>query len=56
MRLLEKFGADFKKQFNFKSYKEFFEKAGYTDVNYRLIEGKMPCAVAVIVKESDKGE
>ena len=56
VRLLEKFGADFKKQFNFKSYKEFFEKAGYTDVNYRLIEGKMPCAVAVIVKESDKGE
>ena len=51
VRLLKKLGADFKKQFNFKSYIEFFKTAGYIEnAEYILIEGKMPCAIAIITK------
>ena len=51
VRLLKKLGADFKKQFNFKSYIEFFKTAGYIEnVEYILIDGKMPCAIAIITK------
>ena len=45
-----KAGADFKRQFTLDTYKKFIEDAGYKDVEYTLIEGKIPCAVAVIVK------
>lgn len=50
VRIIEKFGADFKCQFNYKTYKEFFVKAGYSDVEYKLVQGKMPCAIAIITK------
>ena len=50
IRALEQFGADFKKQFDFKSYKEFYAKANLSDVEYVLVEGKMPCAIAIISK------
>ncbi|MDD6626814.1 MAG: class I SAM-dependent methyltransferase [Lachnospiraceae bacterium] len=50
IRILEKFGADFKKQFDFASYQQFFEKTGYKNIEYILVEGKMPCAVAIITK------
>lgn len=50
IRLLEKFGAGFKKQFDFTSYMLFFEKLGYKNVEYSLVKGKMPCAIAVITK------
>lgn len=45
-----KAGADFKRQFTLDTYKMFFEKAGYNNVEYTLIEGRIPCAVAVIGK------
>ena len=45
-----KAGADFKRQFTYDSYKEFIKDAGYKNVEYSLIEGKIPCAVAVITK------
>lgn len=45
-----KAGADFKRQFTFESYQQFFAAAGYTDVKYTMIEGRVPCAVAVIRK------
>lgn len=48
---LEKFGAGFKCQFDLENYKLFFEKAGYTDVNYKVVSGKMPCAISIIIKE-----
>ncbi|MGP1598773.1 class I SAM-dependent methyltransferase [Peptoanaerobacter stomatis] len=49
--LLKNLGADFKKQFDFKSYIEFFKTAGYIEnVEYILIDGKMPCAIAIITK------
>ena len=49
-RLLGKAGANFKRQFDLKSYKEFFRKAGYKDVSFHVVEGRMPCAIAVIEK------
>lgn len=50
VRLLELMGADFKRQFDMDSYRSFFEKAGYKDVEMYVIDGKMPCAVAIITK------
>ena len=41
-------GADFKSQFTFTSYRQFFEDAGFADGTYTMIEGRVPCAVAVI--------
>lgn len=43
-------GADFKRQFNLDSYKKFFEEKGYTRVRYHVVDGRMPCAIAVITK------
>lgn len=51
IKILEKFGANFKQQFDVNSYREFFEKAGYTDIEYKVVYGKMPCAVAIITKK-----
>ena len=45
-----KAGADFKRQFTFDTYKKFIKEAGYKNVDYSWIEGKIPCAVAVIKK------
>ena len=54
VRLLELIGADFKRQFDMDSYRSFFEKAGYEDVEMYVIDGKMPCAVAIITKPGIK--
>lgn len=51
VRLLELAGANFKRQFDIDSYKKFFEDAGYKNVDYFIVEGRMPCAVAVITKQ-----
>ena len=51
VRLLELAGANFKRQFTMDSYKVFFEEAGYQDVDYSIVDGRMPCAVAVITKK-----
>lgn len=45
-----KSGAGFKRQFDLASYKEFFEKAEYKDVQYDVVQGTMPCAIAIIQK------
>lgn len=50
VKLLEKFGAGFKRQFSFETYKEFFAEAGYSDVKFSVINGRMSCVVAVITK------
>ncbi len=49
-KTIGKAGADFKRQFTFDSYQEFFRELGYEDVIYKMIEGRVPCAVAVIKK------
>jgi len=48
---IDRAGADFKREFDMDSYREFFRRAGYEDAEYTLIEGKIPCAVAVIRKK-----
>lgn len=47
-RLLEMMGVSFKREFDEESYKSFFAKMGYKQVEYSLVEGRMPCAIAVI--------
>ncbi len=56
IRLLKKLGANFKRQFNFSTYQAFFAQAGYPNAEFILIEGKLPCAIAVITKEDVKHE
>jgi len=51
VRLLELAGVNFKRQFDFNSYKKFFEDAGYKNVDYFIVNGRMPCAVAIITKQ-----
>lgn len=41
-------GADFKREFTLDTYKQFFADAGYTDGDYALCAGRIPCAVAVL--------
>lgn len=53
VKLFEKAGASFKRQFDLDSYKAFFRDAGYENAEYHVVEGKMPCAVAVIKKRGN---
>lgn len=49
-KILDKFGIGFKRQFSLETYKEFFLKAGHKDVIYDVVEGRMPCGIAIIKK------
>lgn len=49
--IFDKMGAGFKRQFDLDSYKKFFADRGFEDVEYRVAEGRMPCAVAVITNK-----
>ena len=49
--VIKKMGADFKRQFELDSYKKFFEEKGFKDVEYYVVDGRMPCAIAVITKK-----
>lgn len=51
VRLFEFLGANFKRQFDMDSYKEFFKKAGYKNVDYYIVHGRMSCAIAIITKQ-----
>lgn len=50
VRLFEAAGVNFKRQFDMESYQKFFKDAGYKNVEYDVIDGRMPCAVAIITK------
>lgn len=50
IKLFDFAGAHFAKQFDRESYREFFIKGGY-DAQFDIVEGKMPCAIAVITKK-----
>lgn len=41
----------FKRQFTMETYQHFLEEAGFREAEYRLIKGRIPCAVAVITKQ-----
>lgn len=51
-----KAGADFKRQFTVESYRQFFRDAGYQDVSIQLAEGRIPCAVAVMISAGGTGQ
>ena len=53
--VIGKVGADFKREFTLDTYKQFFADAGYSDAGYILCEGRIPCAVAILIK-SEKDE
>ena len=48
VRFIEMLGANFKRQFDFDSYKKFFSDMGYSNIEYEIVDGRMPCAVAII--------
>ena len=48
--LFKKAGASFQREFDLDSYKQFFVDGGYEDVEYHVVDGTIPCVVAVLVK------
>lgn len=50
-KFLEKLGVDVKREYDYEAYVEFFESLGFENVEYKLIEGRFPAAIAVITKE-----
>lgn len=50
-KTINKAGADFKQDFTYASYRAFFAGAGYTKIRTGLIDGRVPCAIAVISKD-----
>ena len=51
VKFFEFLGANFKRQFDLDSYKMFFKSLGCDNVDYFVVEGRMPCAIAVIYKK-----
>lgn len=52
VKFLEKLGAKFNRQFDLHSYQTFFMQMGYTNVEYQVVEGRMPCCIAIIKKNT----
>ncbi len=43
-------GVDFKQEFTYESYKRFFADGGF-DAVFDIVDGRMPCAIAIIEKK-----
>ena len=52
-KILARLGVDFKEQFDVDSYRAFFEKMGYRNVTYTVIDGRIPCVIASITCNND---
>ena len=52
-KILARLGVDFKEQFDVDSYRAFFEKLGYRNVTYTVIDGRIPCVIASITCNND---
>ncbi len=50
VKFITMLGADFKRQFDLDTYKKFFEDMGYENVEYCVVGGRMPCAIAILSK------
>lgn len=50
VKFLQKTGIVIGQKFTFTTYKQFFIEAGLSDVEYIMINGMIPCAVAIISK------
>jgi len=48
---LERIGFEFKSEFDIESYKEFFRNVGCTEAEFKVVEGRCPCAIAIITKK-----
>ena len=46
--LLARLGAGFERRFTQASYRAFVEEMGYAEARYRLVRGRIPCAIAVL--------
>jgi ubiquinone/menaquinone biosynthesis C-methylase UbiE len=51
VKVVGKMGASFKRQFDLRSYKQFFADIGFPDAEFYVVEGRMPCALAIITKK-----
>lgn len=49
-------GADFRHAFTYSSYREFFRAAGREDVRFEMINGRVPCAVAIVKKPEEPSD
>jgi ubiquinone/menaquinone biosynthesis C-methylase UbiE len=58
VKLMAKIGVDFRRQFDLVSYQKFFSDFGFDHVEYRVVDGRMPCAFAIIKKkqQAEKSE
>ena len=45
---LELIGIHFNRDFTLAEYKQFFADMGFTNAEYKIADGRVPCAVAVI--------
>ena len=52
-KILARLGVHFKEQFDVDSYRAFFEKLGYRNVTYTVIDGRIPCVIASITCNND---
>lgn len=50
VKTVDKVGAEFKQQFTYTSYINFIKDTGYDVIETKLINGRIPCAIAVIKK------
>lgn len=50
VKILDKSGAGFRRRFDIESYQKFFFDLGYSNIEFRLLEGRMNCMIAVIRK------
>lgn len=48
VKFIEMLGASFKQQFDLEGYRIFLTASGFPPNEIRVVEGRMPCAVAVI--------
>ncbi len=49
-------GADFRQAFTYSSYQEFFRANGREEVRFAMIDGRVPCAVAIIKKPEETAD
>lgn len=47
-KIVAKMGVQFAREFDLESYKEFFIKYGFENAQYKVVDGRMPCAFAII--------
>lgn len=47
-KAIEMIGVDFKSEFSSVSYTEFLEQKGFMIEEFRIADGRMPCAIAII--------